>query len=263
MDQMRVSAKTRRPGERSSVPSRRARHWRRRDPDRRIRHGAEAVAALLEPMARGARAHPARATRVLADESGVARCVCPHRRGGAASRGETRFVPQGRDDAQNQARYELIDFVLDPMPFGGVNGTLEALDMGVPVVTLVGKRHGERSACSILAHLGVTDTVAQTGEEYVEIACRLALDPVFMRRCAPRSARDSPVAARRRRELHARSLERAYVRRSPRRCPMLRRRRNRAISCALRAVRHLHHAIDAAREFHGALAKRRRDRPLP
>ena len=55
------------------------------------------------------------------------------------------FLPQGRDDAENQARYELVDFVLDPMPYGGVNGTLEALDMGVPVVTLVGKRHGERS----------------------------------------------------------------------------------------------------------------------
>ena len=73
------------------------------------------------------------------------------------------FVPQGRDDAENQARYELVDFVLDPMPFGGVNGTLEALDMGVPVVTLVGKRHGERTGYSMLANLGVTDTIAQSG----------------------------------------------------------------------------------------------------
>ena len=61
------------------------------------------------------------------------------------------FLPQGRDDAENQARYAVVDFVLDPMPFGGVNGTLEPLDTGVPVVTLVGKRHGERSAYSILA----------------------------------------------------------------------------------------------------------------
>ncbi len=48
------------------------------------------------------------------------------------------FLPQGRDDAQNQARYRLIDFVLDPMPFGGVNGSMEALAMLVPVVALVG-----------------------------------------------------------------------------------------------------------------------------
>ena len=86
------------------------------------------------------------------------------------------FVPQGRDDAQNQARYELVDFVLDPMPYGGVNGTLEALDMGVPVVSLVGKRHGERTGYSILANLGVVDTIATSGSEYVELAVRLATD---------------------------------------------------------------------------------------
>ena len=91
------------------------------------------------------------------------------------------YLPQGRDDAENQARYTLVDFVLDPMPFGGVNGVLEPLDAGVPVVTLVGKRHGERSAYSILSNLGVMHTVAQGGRDYVDIAARLAEDPGFMR----------------------------------------------------------------------------------
>jgi len=43
----------------------------------------------------------------------------------------------------------------------------EALDMGVPVLTLCGKRHGERSSFSILKNLGVTETIAQSGQEYV------------------------------------------------------------------------------------------------
>ncbi|MCC6194322.1 MAG: tetratricopeptide repeat protein [Burkholderiales bacterium] len=89
------------------------------------------------------------------------------------------FLPQGRDDAQNQARYYLIDFVLDTMPFGGVNGTIEALAMNVPVVTLLGKRHGERTTYSILANAGVTQTIAQTGPEYVAVAVRLADDAEF------------------------------------------------------------------------------------
>ena len=89
-------------------------------------------------------------------------------------------VPQGRDEHENQARYAVIDLVLDPMPFGGVNGTLEALDTGVPVVTLCGRRHGERTSYSILANLGVTDTVAMSGPEYVELAVRLATDAAFM-----------------------------------------------------------------------------------
>jgi protein O-GlcNAc transferase len=121
------------------------------------------------------------------------------------------FVPQGRGDAQNQARYRVIDFVLDPLPYGGVNGTLEALDMGVPVVTLVGGRHAERTSFSILMNLGVTDTIAQTGGEYVDIAARLATDRAFMQAVRARivaGLRDSPLTDG---IAHTRHLEDAYV----------------------------------------------------
>jgi predicted O-linked N-acetylglucosamine transferase (SPINDLY family) len=121
------------------------------------------------------------------------------------------FVPQGRDDAEGQARYAVVDFVLDPMPFGGVNGVIEPLCAGVPVVTLLGRRHGERSAYTILANLGVTSTVAQGGREYVDISARLAEDPGFMR-----EVRASIVAGLARSPLvdmraHTRHLEAAYI----------------------------------------------------
>ncbi len=51
--------------------------------------------------------------------------------------------------------------------------------MGVPVVTLCGRRHGERSTYSILANLGVLDTVAHSASDYVAIAARLADDRAF------------------------------------------------------------------------------------
>ena len=91
------------------------------------------------------------------------------------------MLPQGRDDAENLARYALVDFVLDTMPFGNVNGTIEPLNMGVPVVTLAGQTHGERTGFSILSNLGETRTIATSGKEYVDIAVRLASDPAFMR----------------------------------------------------------------------------------
>ena len=120
------------------------------------------------------------------------------------------FVAQGRTEAENQARYGLVDFVLDPMPFGGVNGTLEALDMGVPVVTLVGKRHGERTGFSILTNLGVTDTIANSGPDYVEIAVRLATEPRFM--AGVRAAIRDGVAKSTLTDMpqHTRALEDAY-----------------------------------------------------
>jgi protein O-GlcNAc transferase len=122
------------------------------------------------------------------------------------------FLPQGRDDAENQARYALVDFVLDPMPYGGANGTLEALDMGVPVVTLVGKRHAERSSYSILANLGVRQTIAQTGREYVDIAVRLAGDRSFMDEVRGAIRARLPQSALTDMPAHARNLEAAYLR---------------------------------------------------
>jgi predicted O-linked N-acetylglucosamine transferase (SPINDLY family) len=129
------------------------------------------------------------------------------------------FLPQGRGDAENQSRYELVDFVLDTMPYGGVNGTLEALDMGVPVVTLVGRRHGERTSYSILANLGVQETAAQSGREYVEIAVRLAEDPAFMAGVRTRireGLAHSPLTDM---VAHTRNLEAAYVAALRQRCP--------------------------------------------
>jgi predicted O-linked N-acetylglucosamine transferase (SPINDLY family) len=121
------------------------------------------------------------------------------------------FLPQGRDEAENQARYAMVDFTLDTMPYGGVNGTLEALGAGVPVVTLKGRRHGERSGFSILANLGVLHTVAESGPGFVEIAVRLANDPGFaaeVRAAIKAGLAASPLVDM---ERHARALETAYL----------------------------------------------------
>jgi len=121
------------------------------------------------------------------------------------------FLPQGRDEGENQSRYALVDLVLDTLPYGGVNGIMEPLAMGVPVVTLVGKRHGERSAYSILANLGVLETVAQGGREFVDIAVRLATEPAFMAqvRSAIRASLGHSLLTDT--ISHARHLEAAYL----------------------------------------------------
>ncbi len=49
--------------------------------------------------------------------------------------------------------------------------------MGVPVVTRRGDRHAGRVGASLLTQVGLSDLIAGSVEEYVEIAAALAGDP--------------------------------------------------------------------------------------
>jgi len=123
------------------------------------------------------------------------------------------FIPQRRDDpAFNRARHLAVDVALDTMPYTGGDTTGAALDAGVPVVTRVGARHAERMTYSILMHLGLTQTIAFTDDDYVALAVRLAEDSSFRaeaRAAVARAMADPPATDPVR---YARSLEDAYVR---------------------------------------------------
>ncbi len=72
--------------------------------------------------------------------------------------------------------YNRIDIALDTFPYNGTTTTCEALWMGVPVVTLEGDRHAGRVGVSLLNQVGLTELIAKTPEDYVQIAVSLAND---------------------------------------------------------------------------------------
>ncbi|MBK8322175.1 MAG: tetratricopeptide repeat protein [Betaproteobacteria bacterium] len=86
------------------------------------------------------------------------------------------FLPPGRDDAERRARYRLVDLVLDTFPYAGGDTTVAALDSGVPVVSLTGRRHSERTGESILTHAGLPQFVTRSEDDYVALAVELAKD---------------------------------------------------------------------------------------
>jgi predicted O-linked N-acetylglucosamine transferase (SPINDLY family) len=75
---------------------------------------------------------------------------------------------------ESLSTYNKIDIVLDPWPFSGCTTTCEALWMGVPVITRPGATEAGRHTLSYLNSLGVTDTIAQSFKQYVDIACDYA-----------------------------------------------------------------------------------------
>jgi len=72
--------------------------------------------------------------------------------------------------------YRGLDIALDPFPYNGHTTSLDALWMGVPVVSLARESSVSRAGMSQLSNLGLRELVAFSENDYVEIATRLAHD---------------------------------------------------------------------------------------
>ena len=117
-----------------------------------------------------------------------------------------RFVPV----EQAALTYHEVDVALDPFPFCGGMTSLDALWMGVPVVTLPQAMIAGRQTASMLVNLAMPELIARDEADYVAIAVDLARDR--NRLAAIRSGlrerfRNSPLVAY---ERFTRDLEDAY-----------------------------------------------------
>lgn len=72
--------------------------------------------------------------------------------------------------------YSEIDIALDPLPYGGGTTSLQALWMGVPVLTMEGGNFVSRMGASFMIAAGLTDWVARDDADYVAKAAAVAQD---------------------------------------------------------------------------------------
>jgi len=92
-----------------------------------------------------------------------------------------RIILEPRQRANQYILYNKIDIALDPFPFNGGATTLDAMWMGVPVVTLAGKYFTSRMGVSILNNIGMQEMIADDEAAYIDLAVRLATDPSALR----------------------------------------------------------------------------------
>ena len=78
---------------------------------------------------------------------------------------------------EHLAMYGKMDISLDTYPYHGTTTTCEALWMGVPVISLIGKQHSCRVGLTLLKRLDMDFFAASTPEEYVAKATALAHKP--------------------------------------------------------------------------------------
>jgi predicted O-linked N-acetylglucosamine transferase (SPINDLY family) len=120
------------------------------------------------------------------------------------------MLGQTADLREHFETYRRVDVALDTYPYHGTTTTCEALWMGVPVVSLLGKTHVSRVGLSLLSHAGLVELAVNEPAEYVRVAVDWANDAE--RRAELRqTARDRLRASRlMNAKDFARSVERAY-----------------------------------------------------
>ncbi|MFC4161612.1 tetratricopeptide repeat protein [Chitinimonas lacunae] len=69
-----------------------------------------------------------------------------------------------------------IDIALDPFPYNGGTVTAHALWMGVPVLSLPGRKPIQRMGASMLGSVGLEEFLAKDEQDYIDIAASFAND---------------------------------------------------------------------------------------
>lgn len=72
--------------------------------------------------------------------------------------------------------YQQVDVALDPFPYPGITTTVEALWMGVPVLSLAGQRFISHQGETILRNVGLPQWIAGDADDYVAKAAAFAGD---------------------------------------------------------------------------------------
>jgi len=92
--------------------------------------------------------------------------------------GSDRLILEGRSPhSELLGRYNSVDITLDPFPYSGGLTTYESLWMEVPVITRGGDTFASRHSVSHLSVTGLQQFIADSLENYVEIAVGLVNAP--------------------------------------------------------------------------------------
>jgi predicted O-linked N-acetylglucosamine transferase (SPINDLY family) len=84
------------------------------------------------------------------------------------------ILEEGTSRSKLLNSYNKVDIALDPFPYSGGVTSLEAIWMGVPVLTKKGFKFASRTTESIIHNSGMSDWVANDENEYVKKAIKFS-----------------------------------------------------------------------------------------
>ena len=94
------------------------------------------------------------------------------------------FLPMDPNEYVHRANLQIADVILDTYPYNGATTSLEALWVGVPLVTKVGQQFAARNSYAFMMNVGVTEGIAWNDKEYVDWGIRLGTDEAMRQKVA-------------------------------------------------------------------------------
>jgi len=79
--------------------------------------------------------------------------------------------------AEVKALLRIADVYLDSFPYGGATSLIDTLEAGLPPVVTSGDVLRFRQAPSMLREISMPELIAESGQAYIELACKLGTDP--------------------------------------------------------------------------------------
>lgn len=96
---------------------------------------------------------------------------------------------------EHLARHRAVDLLLDTLPYNAHTTAIDALWMGVPVVTRPGFGFAARVAASLLQALEVPELITASEQAYEDLAVALALEPARLQAVRAKIAAKRDTAA--------------------------------------------------------------------
>ena len=109
------------------------------------------------------------------------------------------------------ARYRVADLFLDTLPYNAGTTASDALRMGLPVLTCVGKSFASRMAASVINAINLPELITTTQEQYESLAIELATNPEKLKIIKDKLVNNLSTAPLYDTPLFTRRLESAYL----------------------------------------------------
>jgi predicted O-linked N-acetylglucosamine transferase (SPINDLY family) len=118
-----------------------------------------------------------------------------------------KFMPK----EEHLTRIQQADLFIDTLPYNAHTTTSDALRMGLPVLTCIGRSFASRVAASLLNAVNLPELITTNQEQYESLAIELATNPEKLKIIKDKLVDNLATAPLYNTPLFTRHLESAYV----------------------------------------------------